>query len=157
MNSSHRAVAAKIGSEEETFQLVVRQYANLVYSVAKRRLGNPSLAEEATQIVFIRLAAGPKLESIACLASWLHREALRVSVDLWRSESRRRIREEKSMESQGTEEKSTWDELAPHLDAALDQLNDEERQLLLLRFFERQRFAEVGTALAISEAAAKCG
>ena len=59
---------------ETAFDELVRRYTNLVYSVAKRRLGNVSLAQEITQLVFIRLAkAIPQLRGDNELAAWLHR------------------------------------------------------------------------------------
>jgi DNA-directed RNA polymerase specialized sigma24 family protein len=44
---------------EEAFAELVRRYAGLVYSVAKRRLLNATLAEDIMQIVFIRFAKTP--------------------------------------------------------------------------------------------------
>src|SRR2546427_363216 len=80
---------------EAPFGELVRRYTNLVYSVANRRLGNVSLAEEVTQNVFIRLAkAVPNLRGDAELVAWLHRTTVHASIDLWRSESRRHAREE---------------------------------------------------------------
>ncbi len=56
---------------EDAFAELVRRYASLVYSVAKRRLANPALAEDVTQIVFIRFAkAPPKVCSHSELAAW---------------------------------------------------------------------------------------
>src|SRR5689334_14208167 len=83
---------------ETAFAELVRRYADLVFSVAKRRLNGDSLAEEVAQLVFMRLAKGPpKLSSEAALLVWLHRTSVHVAIDLWRSESRRRAREEKAV------------------------------------------------------------
>src|SRR4051794_11991475 len=80
---------------ERAFTELVRAYTNLVYSVAKRRLLNVLLAQEAAQTVFIRLAkAVPKIHNDAELVAWLHRTTVHVSIDLWRSESRRHAREQ---------------------------------------------------------------
>src|ERR1700677_641163 len=82
---------------EEAFAELVRRYAGLVYAVAKRRLANSALAEDITQIVFIRLAkAFPKVRNHAELAAWLHRTTVNVTIDTWRSESRRRNREQQA-------------------------------------------------------------
>src|SRR5579871_5575488 len=48
-----------------------------------------------------------------------------------------------------------WDEISPSLDEAIDQLNDEDRQAILLRFFKEKPMRDVGSALGVSEAAAK--
>src|SRR5512136_2316018 len=83
---------------EAAFSELVRRYTNLVYSIAKRRGADVTLAQEATQIVFIRLAkAPPKLDSEARLLAWLHRTTVHVSIDLWRSETRRRSREHQAV------------------------------------------------------------
>ena len=42
------------------------------------------------------------------------------------------------MSQDPSQSKPLWDELAPQLDDALGQLNDIERDALLLRFFERK-------------------
>jgi catechol 2,3-dioxygenase-like lactoylglutathione lyase family enzyme len=48
-----------------------------------------------------------------------------------------------------------WESLAPHLDAALEQLSEPDRDVLLCRYFERQSAREVGQRLGISEEAAQ--
>lgn len=128
-----------------------------MYSIAKRRVADVTLAEEVTQIVFIRLAKSPpKLEAEAQLLAWLHRTTVYVSIDMWRSETRRRAREHHAvaMQTDRTEEVA-WNELTPVLDEALDGLNEADRQAILLRFFEQKTMADLGRALGNTEAAAK--
>lgn len=142
---------------EEAFAELVSRYAGLVYSVARRRMANATLAEDITQIVFIRFAkTPPKVKSHAELVSWLHRTTVNVTIDTWRSETRRRNREQQAtiMES-NTSENEIWDEITPNLDEALNQLNEQDRQALLLRFFGRKAMRDVGFALGVSEDAAK--
>lgn len=94
MNGTELLAEFRDNRSETAFGELVRRYTNLVYSVAKRRLGNDSLAQETTQLVFIRLAKTvPKLQGDNELAAWLHRTTVHISIDLWRSESRRRARE----------------------------------------------------------------
>src|SRR5256885_419312 len=101
MNGADLLTGFRERRSERAFGELVRRYTNLVYSVAKRRLSNVSLAEEVTQIVFIRLAkAAPKVRGDAELVAWLHRTTVHVSIDLWRSESRRQLREEKAVAMQ---------------------------------------------------------
>jgi RNA polymerase sigma factor (sigma-70 family) len=142
---------------EAAFAQLVRRYAGLVYTVAKRRLANASLAEDITQLVFIRLAkTPPKVRSHAELAAWLHRTTANVTIDTWRSETRRRHREQQATAMEPAKpENALWEELAPSLDDALNQLNDEDRQALLLRFFGRKPMRDVGAALGVGEDAAK--
>jgi RNA polymerase sigma factor (sigma-70 family) len=147
----------KTGSEE-AFTGVVRLHANLVYSVAKRRLNDPVLAEDVAQTVFARLASSlSKIKTEAQLVVWLHRTTLHVSIDLWRSETRRRAREQQAaaMQLQTTESDHLWDEVSPHVDEALNELNDADREIVLLRFFQRKQMLELGRMLGVSEDAAK--
>ena len=136
---------------------MVRRYTNLVYSVAKRRLSNVTLAQEVTQIVFIRLAKTvPQLRGDAALVAWLHRTTVHVSIDLWRSETRRRVREEQAVAMQlAPHENTGWNELAPVVDEALNELNEADRQTLLLRFFEGKTMRDLGVVFGVSEDAAK--
>ena len=145
------------GSEEAFRELLVR-FTNLVYSVAKRRLDNAALAEDVTQTVFIRLARVlPRLSHDAELVGWLHRTTLHVAIDVWRSETRRRAREEHAATMQPThaEPETMREDIAPRLDEALNELNTADRQTLLLRFYANKSMREVGSSLGISEDAAK--
>src|SRR5258708_16898873 len=157
MNGTDLLADFRANRSEGAFAELVRRYTNLVYSVAKRRLSNISLAQEVTQTVFIRLAeAAPKLRGDAELAAWLHRTTVHVSIDLWRSEFRRCVREEKAAAMQtDVDENVTWNEIAPVVDEALNELNEAERQAILLRFFDHKTMRELGAALGVSEDAAK--
>ncbi len=109
-------------------------------------------------MVFIRLAKSPpKLKHDGQLASWLHRTTVHVAIDLWRSETRRRTREQQSVAMQTliTDEAKLWQDIAPHLDEALNQLGEEDRQAVLLRFYERKPMRDIGDILGVSEDAAK--
>ena len=157
MNGTDLLAEFRNGRAEDAFGELVRRYTNLVYSVAKRRLSNGSAAEEITQTVFIRLAkAAPQLRGDAELVAWLHRTTVHASIDFWRSEIRRRNREEHAaaMQTQPTQD-AAWNDISPLLDEALNQLNDGERQVILLRFFEQRTMRDLGLALGISEDAAK--
>jgi prepilin-type processing-associated H-X9-DG protein len=60
------------------------------------------------------------------------------------------MREETSAETE-----SLWREIEPRLDELVWRLRAQERDVLLLRFYQRKNMAEVGAALGISEDAAK--
>jgi RNA polymerase sigma factor (sigma-70 family) len=142
---------------DEAFGELVRRYTNLVYSAAKRRLGSEMLAQDAARAVFIRLAKNPpSLSREAELTGWLHRTTLHVSIDLWRSEARRRAREEHAVAMQPIlDEDRSWADIRPCLDEALDELDDSDREIILLRFFNHKSMRELGDALGISDDAAK--
>src|SRR6266446_974640 len=118
MNGTDLLADFRANRSEGAFTALVRRYTNLVYSVARRRLSNDSLAQEVTQMVFIRLAkAAPNLRGDAQLVAWLHRTTVHVSIDLWRAETRRRAREEHAVAMQADPlENIAWNEMAPVLD-----------------------------------------
>lgn len=140
---------------EEAFAELVRRYANFVYSVAKRRLANATAAEDVTQMVFIRFAATPPtVQTHGELIAWLHRTTLNVAIDTWRSDTRRRNREQQAALME-TNPHSDWEEISPHLDQAINQLENEDRAAILLRFFKQKSMRDIGAALGVSEGAAK--
>lgn len=156
MNGTALLAEFRKNRSETAFSELVCHYTNLVYSVARRRLWDVSIAQEAAQLVFIRLAkAAPDLHSDAQLVAWLHRTTLHVAVDLWRSETRRHAREEHAAAMQESVENATWNETAPVLDEALNELAEADRQVILLRFFDNKTMRDLGSVLGISEDAAK--
>ena len=78
---------------ETAFAAVVRQHMNLVFATAYRQLGNPSLAEEVSQSVFVSLArkAGA-LGRHPTIAGWLHKATLLECRRVLRTELRRHRR-----------------------------------------------------------------
>jgi RNA polymerase sigma factor (sigma-70 family) len=145
------------GNSEAAFATLVSRWVDFVYSAAWRQVGNPDLAEEITQTVFILLArkAG-RMGAGTILSAWLFRATRFVALAEMRATTKRRQREyEAQMEfSPSPAPDSVWEQIAPLLDAALAQLGQKDRQAVLLRFFENKSLAEVGRVLGASEDAA---
>lgn len=142
---------------EEAFRALVRQHSPVVYGTALRKLGgNRAAAQDVTQEVFTLLARkANRLESVV-LGGWLYRQACRRAANHVRSESRRKRRESAAMESLAI---STAPEVAESLTAELDNallaLPAEDRDALILRFFEGKEFKSLGSTLGLSEEAAR--
>lgn len=164
---------ARQGSEEAFGQLVAR-HLNLVYSAALRQVGGEaSLAQDVAQLVFTNLARkAVALCTQACsqvsaepdgareflLAGWLHRDTRFTALELLRKESRRRRREQEAVAMQlldAEDPPADWTQIRSLLDETLDGMPAVDRNALLLRFFERRSFNEIGAAMGVSEDAAR--
>ena len=148
---------ARHGSEA-AFRELVRRHTDLVYSTATRLVVDPHLAEDVSQRVFVALAKNArKLAHRATISGWLHRTTHSFSVMTIRTEERRRLREQKAapMLSDSSDSNSVWDRVAPYLDVAVSQLDEADRDLMMLRFFQRKTAREIGEQLGLSEEAAQ--
>jgi RNA polymerase sigma factor (sigma-70 family) len=148
------------GSEAAFGELVAR-HRDWIYSVALRRVHDPSLAEDVCQAVFIVLArkAGSIVEG-RNLPAWLFGVARFTAARAVRGESRRRRYEAAAAEMRRDEAiaggtSAADEEMSAELDRAVAHLRAKDRAAVLLRFYERKTLAEVGEALAISEEAAR--
>lgn len=143
---------------ETAFRELVERHVNMVYATAFRQVGDAHLAEEATQAVFIALAKKARgLSSSTILAGWLFRAAQFAAAKVQRSEVRRKHWEQQAaqMEPNPSDSATAWDQMAPQLNDALNELKEPDRDALILRFFESKTMAQIGTALGTTEGAAK--
>jgi RNA polymerase sigma factor (sigma-70 family) len=137
---------------QPAFAELVQRHLDLVYSVALRGVRSPDLAADVSQLVFMDLArqAG-EVARLPSLVAWLHVVARRKAIDLVRSESRRRAREQIAAELTMTPSTSRWSEIEPLLDAAVEALVPSDRAALVLRYFENKSLREVGCELGVSD------
>src|SRR6266478_3609138 len=146
---------------EAAFAELVRLHLDWVYSVALRHVGDPHLAEDVAQAVFVLLARkGRDLRPGTLLGGWLFRTTRFVAAHARRAEQRRKSREATActMIHQTTSpdtDEILWQQLAPHLDQAVASLSEADRSAILLRFYEKLPLRKVGERLGIGEEAAK--
>src|SRR5437762_13193733 len=137
---------ARTGSEA-TFGELLTRYTDLVYSAAVRLVnGDTHLAKDVTQTVFVDFAkkAGT-LPYDTTLGGWLHHHTVLVAATVMRGERRRRLRERQAVEMNDLQDhtEANLAQIAPILDEAIYELNAEDRNAILLRFFEQLDFRSV--------------
>jgi RNA polymerase sigma factor (sigma-70 family) len=145
-------------NSDEAFAALVTRHVNMVYSVALRKTGDPAAAEEITQAVFVILAkkANGLLRHTA-LSGWLYQAARLTAANFLRTETRRARREQEAyMQSLSHQTgPEIWPQIMPLLEDAMGQLGEKDRNALALRFFEGKSFDEIGSAIGVSENAAR--
>lgn len=146
---------------EPAFTTLVQRHLPVVYAVALRRVGHDAhLAEDVAQRVFTDLARkAPSLLSHASLTGWLYVSTHHASAAVVRGEQRRKVREAAALTMQPhlteTSPPADWERVRPLLDELVVDLKTTDREAVVLRFFHRRSFAEIGLALQLTEEAAR--
>jgi len=151
---------AKSGADE-AFAEIVRRNIAAVYSAALRRVGGDgSLAKDVTQAAFIALARKAAVAAGHPFPlAWLYTAVRNEAAHAVRSERRRRIREQQAATLMSNDAETSappdWDQVAAVLDASIDELGEEDRRAVLLRFMDQRTFSEMADQLGVAEDAAR--
>jgi len=146
-----------LNRNEDAFRELVRRHLRMVFATARRLLDDSHQAEEIAQTVFQLLAekAGT-IGDNQPLAGWLYHTTRHHTLHRVRSEGRRRQREQLAAAMNMPPDSSPPDdELVHELEDALTELEADERNALVLRFFEDRQLRDVGRELGVSEEAAR--
>ena len=137
---------------DDGVRAVYREYGRLVYAVAYRVLGDPGLAEEATQQTFLKAwRAASSIDDRRELAPWLMVIARRVAIDLYRREA---LRPTAALDAHA--------ELAAREEApeglydiwevrqAVSELPPDEQEVVRLQHFEGLTHTQIGERLGLA-------
>lgn len=145
--------AAREGSDGVAFTALMDRYRERVWRVCWRLMGTEHDAEDAAQEVFVRLFfERSKFAGRSRYSTWLHGVAIRTCLMLRRSRSRRRRREspesggevgiaESHADPQASQETAV--DAAHDAQKVLEQLDEEDRALVLMRFAENHDYDEL--------------
>ena len=143
------------------FESLLRRYEKRVLALTGRMCRNPEDAQEAAQEAFLAAWQGlPSFRGDASFSAWLYRLASNACVDLLRREGRHSGAagpslndEEISLDvpdtSPSPQESAERKELREQIEAGLQSLSPEHRQVLILREIHQLSYEEIAQSLAL--------
>jgi RNA polymerase sigma-70 factor (ECF subfamily) len=154
---------AQHDSDPEAFERLYLLFGDRVFRYLMAQIGDAETAEDITAHVFLRLIE--KIDTfqislsnnVAIFSGWLYRIAHNRMVDVWRAEKRYQYatleyaRQISYTASLGALEKLELEGVLQKLRS----LNDQQRDVIILRFIEGLSIAETAQILGKSEAAVK--
>jgi RNA polymerase sigma-70 factor (ECF subfamily) len=157
-------VAEALAGDSAAFGTLVERFQRPVYGLIVRMVRNPAEAEEIAQEVFIK--AYSKLQSFdqsRKFSSWLFKIAHNATIDVLRKKRLVTVPLESPPEEEGgqladilagperdePEPVAVRGELAEALEAAMESLRPEQREILLLRFQHGLSYAELSEVMSL--------
>lgn len=156
-------IARAQDGDRAAFAALVREHGDMVYTLARRLVGDPHLASDVSQETMIRAwKALPKFRGDARLSTWLHRITVNTA---WTHKERAKRHAGPSIDdigelpaaidSQHPEVAGELAELRGRLKHALDALPEAQRQIVVMKDVYGWSHAEIAEAAGISVTAAK--
>jgi RNA polymerase sigma-70 factor, ECF subfamily len=154
--------------DSEAFRVLLERHRRGVYNFALRHVGNTTAADDLVQDAFLRVVQGAhrfKLESK--FTTWLYTIARNLCVDRARKMKFRRHRsldQPQGCEEEGatlgervadkgaiTDRAAIGSELQGHLNRAIASLNEEQREVFLMREYSNLPFKEIAEIVGVPE------
>ena len=146
----------------KTFEVLLNRHSRPVYNFIIRYLGDPQMAEDLMQEVFLRIIKGAaKYRRRAKFTTWLYTIARNLCIDTLRRLKHRRhlsLDEPIGDDPEGgtmldrvadkapPEDRRAMDrQFVRHLEQALSGLNPDQREVFVLREFQHLPFAEIAS------------
>ena len=141
----------------QAFETIVTKYERIIYSLIYTKVHNPEDARDIAQEVFLK--AYEKIhqyDATRSFFSWIAKIAINASYQFHRN--RKPVYQDTDWELvqvDGVDKLSVEDKMS--LMDSLSQLNDKDRQLVLLKYFDDFSIQEISHLLNMGESAVKVG
>ncbi|MEZ4219449.1 MAG: RNA polymerase sigma factor [Polyangiaceae bacterium] len=159
MSVEHELIQRALAGDGRAFATLVEPHLPMLYRVAMRACGNPSLAEDAVQeALTIAYQKLNRYEPGTSLKSFLAACAMRRAQTLLRGERRRQKREEAADAPEklaGPASVSGAKQTAERIRTVLERLPEKRRAAALLRLDAGLSYAEIAEALGTTEGSAR--
>lgn len=153
--SDRELVERYVAGDTRAFDQIVTRYERRLFAVAVRMCGDGEDARDVVQNAFISaMRALREFREEAQLSTWLHRVAVNAALDHLRRRKRQGTEpldqvHERPAEGPGPEERAIGAVRAAAVQAALRELSDDHRAVLVLHDLEDLDYAAVAEALDI--------
>ena len=143
MTDERLMLVFRVGNSE-AFTELFRRYSNAVYGFFRRRLENPARAEELAQETFVAVLRGiERYEPRATFRTYLYGIAMKILM----AERRKSARREQSAAATLDPSSDSCVEEAIWVQRAIEQLDADHRDILLLREYEQLTYDEIAALL----------
>ena len=150
-------IARVRAGETRFFAQLVTRYADPVFAMSLRLIGDRAEAEDVAQEVFLRVhRALPAFKGEAKFSTWLYRITWNMCAD-WRRKNRRPGRTSSSLETEADQsdgrvdlEKKVIDgEEQAFVQQALDGLDDIYRSVVILHYYQKLSYEQIASILEV--------
>lgn len=141
----------------DTFELVVKEYAKVVFNIAFRIVNDYEDAMDIAQTTFLKVYENiDSYDPSHAIFSWLYKIAVNESINLIKKKKRTVLLDsDLGLQIEGPESEYAQNEASRQLQKALMTLNVEYRTVLILRHFQDLSYREIGDILGIPERTVK--
>jgi RNA polymerase sigma-70 factor (ECF subfamily) len=161
-----KLIALAQQGDQSAFEQLLDRYQKPVYHQALRLLNNPEDAADVTQEVFIKVWRSlPSFRGESEFSTWLHKLTDNTAIDLLRREKKRRgdsslDDDENSLSlpadpAPTPHQEAERKELREAVAAAMEELSEEHRSVLVLREINGLSYEQIGEILDLSPGTVK--